>query len=102
MEIVVMGEQHTLTAFRLAGLCRVYEAECGRDKLRELLKDDSVGVLILTERFADEHRKIISEYQASKHRAPIIVEVPDVKGPVEQSVDPVHELVRRAIGANIK
>lgn len=102
MEIVVIGEQHTVTAFRLAGIRRIYDTEAGRSKLPELLKDETVGLLIITERFADEGRRIIEEHRSSKRRTPVIVEVPDINGPVERAVDPVRELIRRAIGANIK
>jgi vacuolar-type H+-ATPase subunit F/Vma7 len=32
---------------------------------------------------------------------PIVVEVPDVSGPVEREVDPIRELIKRAIGADV-
>ena len=101
MEIVVIGDQHTVTGFSLAGVKRVYGAEDGKQSLKKILSDDTVGVLIVTERFAEENRRVVEEHKSSKRMAPIVVEVPDVSGPVERKVDPIRELIRRAIGTDV-
>ncbi len=101
MNIAVIGDQHTLTAFRLAGIKKIYTAESGRDNLRTILDDASLGVLIVTERFAEENKKAIEDHKSSKKLVPIVVEVPDISGPIEREVDPIRELIRRAIGADV-
>jgi len=101
MELVVVAEEHTATAFRLAGVRRVYDAGAGEEQLQGLLAEDGVGMVIVTERAADRHRRIIDEHKASKRITPIVVEVPDVGGPVQRDVDPIRELIRRAIGADV-
>ncbi len=53
MEIVVIGDQHTLTGFSLAGVKRVYGKDEGKENLKKILSDDTAGVLIMTERFAE-------------------------------------------------
>lgn len=101
MDVVVIGEQNTITGFRLAGIKRTYLPEAGKDHLKNILAEDGIGVLILTERFAADNRKEIEDHQASKRVTPIIVEVPDIDGPVERDIDPIRELIRRAIGADV-
>ena len=88
MEVVVIGEQNTITGFSLAGVKRTYQPDEGKENLKDILSEDSLGVLILTERFAEDNRKPIEEHQASKRVTPIIVEVPDVTGPIERKVYP--------------
>jgi len=84
MEVVVIGEKNTITGFSLAGVKRTYLPEDG-----------------MTERFAEDNRKAIEDHQSSKRVTPIIVEVPDITGPIEREVDPIRELIRRAIGADV-
>ena len=101
MELVVIADEHSATAFRLAGVQRVYESGSGTDNLHSLLAEETVGMVIVTERVADENRKIIDDHKVSKRITPIVVEVPDVNGPIEREVDPIRELIRRAIGADV-
>jgi len=101
MELVVIADEHTATAFRLAGVRRVYDAGAGEEQLQSLLGEDGLGMMIVTERVADQHRRIIDDHKASRRMTPIVVEVPDVEGPVEREIDPIRELIRRAIGADV-
>jgi len=101
MEIAVIGEQNTVTGFSLAGVKRTYLPQAGKEHLKNILAEDGLGVLILTERFAADNRKEIEDHQSSKRVTPIIVEVPDVDGPIEREIDPIRELIRRAIGADV-
>ena len=66
-----------------------------------MLAEETVGLVIVTERVADENRKIIDDHKESKRITPIVVEVPDVKGPIDREIDPIRELIRRAIGADV-
>ncbi|MCP4716985.1 MAG: V-type ATP synthase subunit F [Deltaproteobacteria bacterium] len=102
MEIVGIGDEHTATGFRLAGVGRILTFEDGAAELQTILKDEQVGVLIVTERFAEENRKAVDDHKDSKRITPIVVEVPDVNGPIEREADPISELIKRAIGAEIK
>lgn len=101
MELVVIADEHSATAFRLAGVQRVYESGSGEQDLKTLLAEETVGMVVVTERIADENREIIDDHKASKRITPIVVEVPDVNGPIEREVDPIRELIRRAIGADV-
>ncbi len=101
MEVVVIGEKNTITGFSLAGVKRTYLPDDGKENLKSILAEDGLGVLILTERFAEDNRGAIEDHQSSKRVTPIIVEVPDITGPIEREVDPIRELIRRAIGADV-
>ncbi len=101
MNIVVIGDQDTVTAFRLAGVKKIYDTDEGREQLKQVLADDDIGVVVMTERFAEENRQQVEDHKASKRMTPIVVEVPDITGPIEREVDPISELIRRAIGAEV-
>lgn len=102
MEIVLIGDKDTVTGFRLAGLKKAYSIEDEHADLKSILSDETTGVLILTERFAEDNRKLIESHRESKKMTPIVVEIPDMAGPVQRDVDPIRELIKRAIGADVK
>ena len=101
MEFAVIGDENVTTGFRLAGIKRTFSGKKAKALLPELLKDESIGVLVVTEKFAKENQRSIAEHRASHSIVPIIVEIPDVGGPMEGKRDPLQELIRRAIGAEI-
>ncbi len=104
MKIVVIGDSTTVTGFRLAGVKKGYvaeEVEDAKKVLNEVARDSEVSLIILTERLAQELRKEIS-YLTESRVTPLIVEIPDKFGPIEGKVDPIKELVRKAVGVEIK
>jgi len=102
MDIVFMGDAHTATAFRLAGLKRVYEEDEAGKQIESVLADAGVGIVIVTERFAGANRSVLETHRSSKKITPIIVEVPESSGYREEKPDPIQELIKRAIGTDIK
>ncbi len=102
MEILVVGDRHTVTGFKLAGIKKTYSTDDDQVDLKSILMDETTGVLILTEKFAENHRKLIDNHRESKKMMPIVVEVPDVSGPLARDIDPIRELIKRAIGADVK
>jgi len=104
MKISVVGDLTTITGFRLAGVKDTYEIdEPGRavSTLKELLKDENIGLIIISEKIADEIREDI-EMLTEGRFTPIVVEIPDKRGPIEKKVDPIKELVKKAVGVEIK
>jgi V/A-type H+-transporting ATPase subunit F len=103
MDVVVIGDRTTVTGFRLAGIKRTIDAGDGNVALQEVLDDSSVGVVVITERIADKHRETLLRMgREKKGLAPIVVEIPDLTGPVKREKDPIKELIRRALGAEIE
>jgi len=102
--IAVIGDPDTATGFRLAGVERVYEVSEDEDVSEILsgLEKEGVSIIIVTERIAERNRERIKEMNARKKGvAPIIVEIPDKRGPIEK-VDMISELTKRAVGIVIR
>ncbi len=66
---------------------------------------EGVAIIIINERLAAEakNREKIREINSKKRSViPIIIEVPDKKGPLEKEVDEIGELIKRAVGVAVK
>jgi len=106
--IAVIGDPVTAAGFRLAGVKEVYEySDGGEDVARVLdkLAKEEVAIIIINERFAAEakNRDKIREINAKKRSViPIIVEVPDKKGPMVKEIDEIGRLIKRAVGVAVK
>lgn len=104
MKISVLGDTTTVTGFRLAGIRDAYEISSPKEAaslLRELVGDKEMGLVIVTERIADEIRAEMDRITEGRI-TPLIVEIPDREGPMVKKVDPIKELVKRAVGVEVK
>lgn len=103
-EILVIGDEDTVTGFRLAGIREglVHTEPAITERcIREGLQRD-VGVVIITDRVAEEVRGLLDRLRREKGRVkPIFVEIPDKRGPLEAE-DRLQQLVRRVVGADIR
>jgi V/A-type H+-transporting ATPase subunit F len=103
MELVVIGDEDTRTGFKLAGVTRTYPGDEAKIHLEDMLQDDTIGIIMINERFAEENREILNRGRKEKKKLiPIIVEIPDSSGPIKREIDPIQQLIRRAIGAQIE
>lgn len=106
MEIALIGDKHTAYGFRLAGIKKTYLIEQIRQEdIRGILKnlfEDSVALILITERVAEELRALLKEANRfRKGLMPIIVEIPDSGGPLISKIDPMRELIKRTVGFEI-
>ncbi len=105
MEVVVIGDMDTVTGFRLSGIKETYEGEQPEETaniLRDLMKREDISIVIIAERVAESIRSVIDELEERKiSPIPIIVEIPDKKGPIEREISPIRELIRKAVGVDI-
>jgi V/A-type H+-transporting ATPase subunit F len=101
--IVVVGDEDTVTGFRLAGVkdSLIHESADETERfVRSTLQRD-VGVVVITERVASEIRELMERLRGEKGRVrPIFVEIPDKRGPME-SEDRLQKLVRRVVGTEV-
>jgi V/A-type H+-transporting ATPase subunit F len=103
MELVVIGDEDTRTGFKLAGVTRTYPGEEAKTYLEEMLLDSTIGIIMINERFAEQNREILNRARKEKKKlTPIIVEIPDSTGPIKREIDPIQQLIRRALGAQIE
>ena len=109
--IAVIGDPETAMGFRLAGVKDVYEYEDGVEdggevaRLLDKLAREDFAIIIINERFAAEakNRNKIREINAKKRGViPIIIEVPDKKGPMTKEIDEIMRLIKRAVGVSVK
>jgi len=101
MKIAVLGDRDTALGFKLAGAHEVYsfedtplEMERLKNKLKELIERDDVGIILITERFAQR-------VELPDVTIPIILQVPDKSGS-KFGEAALREIVRRAIGVELK
>ena len=101
MKIAVLGDKDTALGFRLAGAHEVYsfddtplDMERLRNKLKELVERDDIGIILITERF-------VQKVELPEVTLPIILQVPDKFGS-KLGEEAIKEIVRRAIGVELK
>ena len=99
MEIAIIGSDIAARGFRLGGVEKVY----GDEKLGDTLKAlEDVGIVFITEEIAEKNRETIDEFEKTKRGiTPILIEIPDYLGPMEQREDSISKLIKRAIGVEI-
>ncbi|WP_297549960.1 V-type ATP synthase subunit F [Thermococcus sp.] len=101
MKIAVLGDRDTALGFRLAGVHEVYsfedtpvEMERLKNKLNELIERGDIGIILITERFAQR-------IELPDVTIPIILQVPDKSGS-KFGEEALRQIVRRAIGVELK
>ncbi|MHA1410065.1 MAG: V-type ATP synthase subunit F [Candidatus Odinarchaeia archaeon] len=103
MKIAVVGDEDTVIGFKLAGVSEgiiVEDAYKAETHIRELAERKDIGLIIITEKIGAKIRKLISNIL--KKGIPIIIEIPDKTGPLKAGEDPIKELVKKAVGVDIK
>ncbi|AEH07409.1 V-type ATP synthase subunit F [Methanothermococcus okinawensis] len=99
MKIGVVGDLDMTIGFRLAGLVDVYEVKNNNeaiDALKKLSSREDIGLIIIPEKIGESIRDELSKLNK------FVVEVPDKNGPIVRENDPVKELVRKAVGIELK
>ncbi|NJF25042.1 V-type ATP synthase subunit F [Thermococcus sp. Bubb.Bath] len=101
MKIAVVGDPDTALGFKLAGAHEVYsfratplEYERAKNKLRELIEREDIGIILITEGLAQK-------VEIPEVKFPIILQVPDKSGSKFGEAQ-LREIVRRAIGVELK
>ncbi|ASJ11498.1 MULTISPECIES: V-type ATP synthase subunit F [Thermococcus] len=101
MKIAVLGDKDTALGFKLAGAHEVYsfddtplDMERLKNKLKELVERDDIGIILITERF-------VQKVELPEVTLPIILQVPDKSGS-RLGEEAIKEIVRRAIGVELK
>ncbi len=105
MKVVVIGQEDMALGFSLAGVDESiiptddYEA---KKEIDYLLESSDVGVILISETIAENIREHLNKKRSRKESLfPVIVEIPDKEGPVEDKEDPLQSKIRRAVGIDI-
>lgn len=91
----------TYTGMRLAGVdgVVVHERDELRDELENVLKDKSIGIVLLTEKFGREFPEILDQFRLER-QMPLLVEIPDRHG-TGRKKDFITSYVTEAIGLKL-
>ncbi|MEM0358761.1 MAG: V-type ATP synthase subunit F [Candidatus Hadarchaeales archaeon] len=102
-EVVVVGERETVVGFALAGVSRVYLHSSKEETLkllRDLLKEEKVGLILLTHRVAEELGEEFERMVREKGPFPMVLRIPDGRG-YRPERDELEEMVKRTVGAEV-
>ena len=85
MKIVSVGDEHLNLMFGLIGITGYKITTNDEDELKaqfnEILRDKDIGLIIMSEKFLIRFKEYFKTLKAQK--SPIIIEVPDIKGPLD-------------------
>ena len=102
LRVACIGDVDFVSGFGLAGVSYLYIHQ-DRDetlkKLRELVENPEIGLVILPHKIAQELKHELKELRR-KRPIPLILSVPDKTG-WRPKVDELRELIRRTVGAEV-
>jgi V/A-type H+-transporting ATPase subunit F len=83
LEFFIIADAHTALAFSLAGVRGGVAATPGqaRELLRQSQQDPEVGLILISERLADQIREVVDAARRDSVK-PLILEIPDLAGPL--------------------
>lgn len=98
--VAVIGDKDSILAFKALGV-EVYTVIGGKDaaKVIDDLAKEEVGVIFITEKFANEIPSTIDKYR--DQMTPAIILIPDNTGSLGIGLADINKSVERAVGANI-
>ena len=101
MKYSVIGDEDTVLGFGIVGVLGkiATNEEETRRAFHELLEDQDVSIIIITERLADKIRTLVDQYLLTQS-FPLIVEIPDRQGRLPDRPG-IKEMVNAAIGIKI-
>ncbi len=103
-KLAVVADEETVSYFKMIGVKRsfaVHSAEDAAKRIGELSSDQDIAVIITTEKIAEALHALIQQISMAK-LYPLIVAIPDKKGPIPRKVDPIADLLKRTVGVEIK
>lgn len=91
----------TLVGMRLAGIVGVilHEREAVLQELNQVIEDETIGILIVTEKIMALAKEEIMTLKLKENR-PLVVEIPDRHGPSKGS-DYITRYIKDSIGIKI-
>ena len=98
---LISDNVYTYTGMRLAGVdgVVVHEREELYEALHNVLKDKTVRIVLLTEKFGKEFPDLIDEFRLER-KMPLLVEIPDRHGTGRRK-DFITSYVNEAIGLKL-
>ena len=106
MNIIALCDKDTAIGLRLAGILDVRIPENNQQSTIQLwnqIEDEhtEIGLIIITEEIAETIGKQLKQFRL-RNLLPIIIEVPDKKGRKLGHIDYVSQLIKKAVGMELK
>jgi V/A-type H+-transporting ATPase subunit F len=101
--IALIADKNTVICFKLAGLKNVYSVESAEEaeiRIRELSENPDFTIILVTERIINQIQAAIKKITERKY--PLIIPIPDVRGPIAMKTDLIIELIKRKAGIEVK
>ncbi len=101
MRIALIGDYDTVIGFKLVGISEAYvvnEPREAEEIIKKLSRNPEIAIIIVTEAIASSIRKFLRQFYEKPK--PVIVEIPDKRGPVP-TIEFVRDLIRRTVGVEI-
>jgi V/A-type H+-transporting ATPase subunit F len=101
--IFVIGDSSLVTGFKLAGVDNFALTESDADaekRLADALSDPSLGIVIVSERVIEAcDWRLKKKVEATAK--PVVVAIPDRRGPSGGETESLNALIKRALGFDI-
>ena len=106
MKVTSITDSVTADGLRLAGIEKAFETEDEKeaeDVYKELLENEEVGIIILTEDLAQKMSEDVLELRKEKKGIlPMVIEIPGMEGSVPERREFIDKLVKRAVGIKVE
>ncbi len=98
---LISDNRDTWVGMRLTGIngILVRDRENALTAIKDAMKNEEIGILILTERVVDMIKEEVMEYKL-KCKTPLIIEIPDRRGTIREG-DAITNYIRNSIGIRI-
>ena len=103
MKLAALCDQDTAVGLRLSGIHEIFvvDKDNSINLWNQISEKDDIGVLFVTEKIAEDIGKYMKDYRL-RNNLPIIVEIPDKKGRITDHVNFISNLIKKAVGIEIK
>jgi V/A-type H+-transporting ATPase subunit F len=102
MKLAAFCDQDTATGLQLSGIKMTFIPKNNTiETWNEITQQKDIGILLITEKIAEELKKELKEFRIL-NSLPIIVEIPDKHGRKSDHVDYVSQLIKKAVGIEVK
>ena len=101
MKLATLCDEDTAVGLRLAGLKEIYVPKEDSAKIwKELSERDDIGIIFITEQIVEDLQRELKDFRL-QNNIPIILEIPDKKGRLQDHADFVSHLIKKAVGVEI-
>ena len=101
MKLAALCDKDTAVGLRFAGIKETCVLKEDSAKIwKELSERDDIGIIFITEQIVEDLQRELKDFRL-QNNIPIILEIPDKKGRLQDHADFVSHLIKKAVGVEI-